>query len=230
MKDVFAVFKMMSFCVSENVLPLTKKTPVESAVLQCGLGQIVPTAKRTWPHEAQTTFECGLSDPISNASWTPLGCVQTRTKGYPLVIGSLRDRAVQLQANAVNQSLQWEKKKKTRPWERLSERMTQALPPCSSIRPSLHLDCVCVDVSYAGAPAPANPISTVAPPHTPLVPAQPWNSEGSRDKSKKHIWPRQSLRSALLRLTVLEGVLASNRRERNNVVFSLRVMVWLLVW
>lgn len=55
-------FKMSSFCVSE------KMTPVESAALQCGPGQIVPTAKRTRPHEAQTTFECGLNDPISNAS------------------------------------------------------------------------------------------------------------------------------------------------------------------
>lgn len=38
-------FKMPSSCGSENVLPLTKKTPVESAALQRGPDKLFPLLK-----------------------------------------------------------------------------------------------------------------------------------------------------------------------------------------
>lgn len=43
----------------------------------------VPTARRTWPHAAQSSH-CGLSNPISIMSAMRLGCVLSYTLGGPL--------------------------------------------------------------------------------------------------------------------------------------------------
>jgi len=40
---------------------LWQRTSVEEAVLHCGQGHVcIHTAKRMWPHVAQTTSECGV--------------------------------------------------------------------------------------------------------------------------------------------------------------------------
>ncbi len=53
-------------------------------------GLLFPLLTECGRHMSQTTFECGLSDPISNVSSMRLGCVPTCTYSCPLVIGSLR--------------------------------------------------------------------------------------------------------------------------------------------
>ncbi len=57
---------LLYVAVGQVLLPLTQNLSVEWAVLRCGPEQIVvPPVKTMWPHAAQTTSECGLSDQIS---------------------------------------------------------------------------------------------------------------------------------------------------------------------
>lgn len=84
-KDVLfeIVVRTKLACNNQNK---TEEVSVEKAVLRCFPGR---TAERIWPHAAQATSECPLSDPILMMS--TLAAFPPEPKGCPLVIGITRD-------------------------------------------------------------------------------------------------------------------------------------------